>query len=83
MLIDITYIPFLNSLLNSPHVCFAVIFSYIGAMLISPVTGSPPPFLLSRSTTLSLLKFHQYYNIFCKKASEFFSVTSHKTCQIH
>lgn len=53
MLIDITYIPFLNSLLNASNVSFAVIFFYIGAMLINPqLLGHL--LLLSRNTTLSL-----------------------------
>lgn len=66
MLIDITYIPLLNSLLNASNVSFAVIFFYIGAMLINPqLLGHL--LLLSRNTTLSLLKCHQYSKISCKK----------------
>lgn len=36
MLIDVMYIPLLIFLLNSPHLSFAVIFFYFGAVLISP-----------------------------------------------
>lgn len=67
VLMDVTYIPLLNSLLNESHISFAVIFFNIDAKLISPVTGSPP-FLLGRST-LSLLKLHEYSKICCKKSS--------------